>query len=109
MDRRSFLISSIAVPIVLQIPQVGWTEYLKCGQMVQFTPSETEWAGKIVPSIKASMRRGGTEYALRCLRDVEGYPLESRISSLRFSMNVRCFNVDIESGLTTDNDWPKYL
>ena len=91
MDRRRFLGGIVILPLLPHISWAdGWSEYLPCGQLVQFTSD-----GEIT---FGHMRRRGIEYALGSYY----------IDNLRFSMNATCFKLDRDAGLASEDDWERY-
>ena len=117
MDRRKFLVAAASVPVVLLIPQVGWSETLPCGQVVRYTTEYHDFFGDDIEWVVGRMERRGIEYALKCVKVVNDHPLmsytwdslEKRLESLRHSLSATCFQVDIRDGLATEADAHKYF
>ena len=100
MDRRTFLLSSAVVPLVPHISWAdGWSEYLPCGQLVQFTEDDLKFRGE--------MRRRGINYALGMMK-TDPRADKLRMGTLRFSFNATCHNVDVKDGLASEDDWERY-
>ena len=109
MDRRTFLLSSAVVPLIPRISWAdGWSEYLPCGQLVQFSAYNKWWFGERTKAVKCEMRRRGINYALGCIKDVPDHPLERRLDNLRFHMTTTCYQVDVKDGLASEDDWERY-
>ncbi len=109
MDRRKFLAGAIAAPILVSIPTTGWTEYLPCGQMVQFYEETGPFFDEEVMWVKTLMRRRGIEYGFKCHLDVPDHPLDRRIDSMRRSLSATCYHVDLRDGFTTESDRDRYF
>ena len=109
MNRRKFLVAVASVPVVLSVPQIGWTETLPCGQVVRYTTEYHDFFGEDTEFIVGRMKRRGIEYALKCVKYVNGHPLERRLRSISHSLSNTCFWVDIRDGLATEADASKYF